>query len=283
MGQYYGWGVIPCPMCRDVNDRISHALKNNTEGALLRVEWERVNDWNSMKSPNRINMYLAANASLGKPVTDDEAVKKWLDEEKIIYSSDDFILLRNYFTDTWNMLKQAIYINDSVFADSSMVQMSIERTWWTMADKHSLSEWFPARKADLELDEDKAALYIKEKENALDKISAWKKQIDSTENSTHVLDFLKRTIFLTEKYIRLHYHLGKAAILAGLIEQMKQKVPPKKITEFETAIVELEDYVKRISQWLEVSDYPHQVFLLFNPERCQFWIRGAYSLLHALK
>ena len=286
MGQYYGWGVIPCLMYKDINSRINHALENNVDGALLRVEWERVNDWNSLMSPNRMNLYMAANATLGKPVTAEDAIQKWLNEEKFIYSKDDFTLLRNYFTDTWEILKHVIYINDSVFADSSMVQMSIERAWWTMADKHSLSEWFPVRKADLDLDENKAALYIKEKEDALSRICEWKNQIESQVTVSQGTDFLKKTVFLTERYIRLHYHLGKVAILAGLIDQIKQKdmeISGEKIAEFNAVIIELENYVKSINHWLEVSDYPHHVFLLFNPERCQFWIRGARERLEKIK
>jgi len=282
MGQYYGWGIIPCPMFRDINSRMSHALKNNVDGALLRVEWERINDWNSLMSPNRMNMYLAANAALGKPVSADDAIRKWLGEEKIIYSSDEFVLLKNYFTEIWEILLHVMYINDSVFTDSSMVQMSIERAWWTMANKHSLSEWFPARKADLELDEDKTALYIKEKEDALKKIVDWKKQIEAMDNATMISDFLKKTIFLTERYIRLNYHLGKVVLLAGFIEQMKQKgagISPEKTAEFKSAIDELEDYVKMIKQWLEVSGYTHHIFLLFNPERSQFLLNGARERL----
>ena len=282
MGQYYGWGVIPCPMFKDINDRISYALKNNVEGATLRVEWERLNDWDSLESPNRMNIFLAANACLGKPAAMDDTIRKWLSEEQVTYSEDDFACLRSYLEDSWDIVKHALYINDTVFADSSMIPMSIERAWWSMADKHSLAEWFPERKADLEMDEEKVSLYIKEKEDALNNISAWKERIDSLDHFTWITDFLKKNVLIAERYVRLHYHYGKLAILAGFIDQMKQKglaVPQEKSADLKTAINEMEEYTTFIDQWLQASDYRHHVYLLFNPERCQLWIRGAKERL----
>jgi hypothetical protein len=286
MGQFYGWGVIPCPMFKDIGARFEHALKNNVDGAVLRVEWERINDWNSLFSPNRINMFLSANRALGKPVTPETAVKKWLEEEKIIYTEEDFTLLKDYFIAIWDIIKDALYINDFVFADSSMVPMSIERAWWSMADKHSLAEWFPNRKADLEMDETKAAAYIREKEDALKKIQSWKLKFDGLARNTRIVEFLKKTGFITERYIHLHCYYGTVAILAGLTDQAKGKgrpVPGRIIDDFEKAIEDLEKYTGVLEEWLESSDMPHQIYLLFNPERCGFWIKGARERLAKLK
>ena len=278
MGQYYGWGLVPCPMFNDIEERFAGSINNNVDGAVLRVEWERVNNWNSIYNPNRINLYLTAMGAVGKRISPKEAVINWLEEEKIIYSSQDLALLVDYFLDCWNIIKGALYINDFVLADSSMIPMSIERAWWSMADKHSLAEWFPHRKTDLEMDESKAAAYIKEKKDSLEKIQYWKTRIDSTLGSSWIVDFLRKTVFITERYVDLHYHYGKVAILAGLIEQSTEKnikLSKNITTEFNEAIQELEDFAKMIEQWLQVSDLPHQVYLLFNPERCGFWVKGA--------
>ncbi|MDR1319461.1 MAG: hypothetical protein LBJ90_07535, partial [Treponema sp.] len=286
MGQFYGWGVIPCPMFEDINARFDHALKNNVEGAVLRVEWERINDWNSLFSPNRINMFLSANRALGKPVTPEEAIKKWLEEEKIIYTKEDFALLKDYFIAIWDIIKGALYIKDFVFADSSMVPMSIERAWWSMADKHSLAEWFPNRKADLEMNEEKAAAYIREKEETLKKIRAWVSKFEEITRNTRIVEFLKKTSFITERYIRLHYHYGVVAILAGLTDQTAGKgkpVPAHIVDGFEKAVKELEEYTLLLKEWFECSDMPHQLYLLFNPERCSFWVKGARERLAKLK
>jgi hypothetical protein len=286
MGQYFGCGVIPCPMFADIAARFDYALKNRVEGAVLRVEWERINNWNSLFSPNRINMFLASNWALGKSVAPGAAIQKWLDEEGIVYSSEDLTLLKDYFIEIWDIIKGALYINDFVFADSSMVPMSIERAWWSMADKHSLAEWFPDRKADLEMDETKTASYIKEKEVALKKVQAWKTRFDEINRFTWTTKFLKKTGFITERYIRLHYYYGVVAILAGLVEQTLKKgmaVPSRIITEFEKSIQELENYTKILEKWFAASDMPHQVYLLFNPERCGFWIKGAKERLKKLK
>jgi hypothetical protein len=282
MGQYYGWGVIPCPMFDDINARFNYALKHGVEGAVLRIEWERINGWHSLKSPNRINMFLAAQASQDIQANPEKAIKKWLLEEGAVYSGNDFAVLKDYFTDVWNIIKGALYINDFVFADSSMIPMTIERAWWSMADKHSLAEWFPARKQDLELDEAKTDAYLREKKTALDKILEWKEKIDALDHTTWITTFLKKTLFLTERYIRFHYYYGRVAVLAGFIQQtMKKgvKVSKEHTGALEDAVKEMEDYTKLLQEWLAASDYPHQVFMLLNPDRSLDWIKGARELL----
>jgi hypothetical protein len=155
-----------------------------------------------------------------------------------------------------------------------------------MADKHSLAEWFPGRKADLEMDEAKAAAYIREKEEALKKIRSWKSGFEGLTRNTRIVEFLKKTGFITERYICLHYHYGTVAILAGLTDQATGKgrpVPAHIVNNFEKAIKELEEYTLLLKEWFESSDMPHQLYLLFNPERCGFWIKGARERLAKLR
>ena len=282
MGQYYGWGVIPCLMYDDITARFRYADAHRVDGALLRVEWERVNDYYSVDSPNRMNLHIAAACAAGEKIPLDSFIRTWLAEERIIYTEDDFAVLKEYITQTWDIIKKALYINDFVLNDSSMVPQSIERAWWSMADKHSLAEWFPARQPDLEMDEPKADAYLKEKESALEKIVQWKKRINSFDRSTELILFLKKTINETERYILINYYYARVCILAGLVDKAGEAVSKEKAGLFKRCTDELEHAASENAVWLENSDYTHHMYLLFNPDRCLALVKGARARLEKL-
>lgn len=278
MGQYCGWGVIPCFMREDIEARFSFAHRNHVEGALLRVEWERINDYWSLDGLNRMNLLAAANAALGSSDAE-ETIETWLEEEGLIYSDEDLGLLKDYLADTWDILRRALYVNDFVLNDSSMVPPSIERAWWSMADKHSLAEWFPERRSDLDLDDGKVAAYIAEKAEAVRRIGEWKTKVDGIGSSTRVVDLLKKTVAETARYVRLHLCYGRVCLLSSLIDQKGNDASRENAGQLEAAAAELEICSAEIRDWLGRSDYPHTMYLLFNPDRCEALVKGARERL----
>jgi hypothetical protein len=283
MGQYYGWGVVPCLMGEDIAARFAFARDHGVEGALLRVEWERINDYWSLDGPNRMNLHIAAKAARGEKVEVDDILAVWLAEEKIGYSEVDFDLLMEYLSDTWAFFRGALYVKDFVLNDSSMVPTSIERAWWSMADKHSLAEWFPARRSDLDLDEEKVDRYIGEKTDSLKQIEKWRDRLDNCSAYTPVLEFLRKTISVTERYVRLHLRYGKVCLLAGLADQKGDAMSAGKKKEFEAALSDLEGCAEDNRAWLERSDFPHTLWLLFNPGRCEELVRGGRARIKGEK
>src|SRR5581483_7808660 len=59
-GQFYGMGVVPCFLYEDIEKRLSHAADLGVTGVLLRVEWERINDWWALQTLNELNLVAAA-------------------------------------------------------------------------------------------------------------------------------------------------------------------------------------------------------------------------------
>ena len=279
MGQYYGWGVLPCLQLEDIEARFAYAAANGVDGALLRVEWERINDYWSVDSPNRMNLLVAANSARGIGSSADGVVRTWLAEEGIVHSDEDVALLSQYLSETWDIFRHALYVNDFVLNDSSMVPPSIERAWWSMADKHSLAEWFPERAVDLDLDERKVDEYIAEKEQALARIEEWRKRIDGEHASTPVIEFLRKTSRETGKYVRLHLRYGTVCLLASLVDRKGGAVSERTRSMLGDAVEELERYAGEIRDWLERSDYRHQMYLLFNPDRCMVLVQGGKDRL----
>ncbi|MHB0895924.1 MAG: hypothetical protein ACYC1A_00065 [Spirochaetales bacterium] len=173
MGQFYGWGAFPCMMRADIERRITSARGNGVDGVLLRVEWERVNDWWSLDTPNRMNLHAAAVAARGLRTTDAELFRDWLEEESIDIAPASEAIAMAFLADTWDIMRKALYIHDFVFNDSSRFPLTIRRAWWSMRSKHSLGEWFPERRADMDLDAGKLESYLGEKAEALASLDAW--------------------------------------------------------------------------------------------------------------
>jgi len=283
MGQYYGWGVLPCFMREDIASRFAYAMENGAEGALLRVEWERINDHWSLDGLGRLNLLAAADCARGSLRSPEEAIERWLEEEGIVRSAADVRLLGDYLRDTWGIFRRALYVHDFVLNDSSMVPLSIERAWWSMAEKHSLAEWFPERKADLDLDEAKVTAYLAEKDEAVSLIEAWRKKVEAIDASTPVIDLLKRAVAETARYVGLHRAYGRVCILASYADLKGPSVPEGRIRELEDACDELEAYAASVRRWLEESDYRHQMYLLFNPDRCAVLVEGGRSRAEAAR
>jgi len=173
MGQFYGWGAFPCLMRNDIERRFSHACDNGVDGVLLRVEWERVNDWWSLDTTNRMNLHAAAAAARGVSMSDAELFHNWLEEESIDVAPATEAIVTAFLADTWNIMRKALYIHDFVFNDSSRFPLTVKRAWWSMRSKHSLGEWFPERAGDMNLDAAKLNAYIAEKQEALTLLDAW--------------------------------------------------------------------------------------------------------------
>lgn len=173
MGQFYGWGAFPCLMREDIGQRFSHASDNGVAGVVLRVEWERVNDWWSLDTLNRMNLHAAAAAAQDIAMTDETLLHAWLEEESIELAPATEALAADFLADTWVIIRKALYIHDFVLNDSSRFPLTIKRAWWSMRSKHSLGEWFPDRKKDLDLDASKLNAYLEEKLEAVALLDGW--------------------------------------------------------------------------------------------------------------
>lgn len=282
MGQYYGWGLIPCFMRDDIEARFSYARRHGVDGAVLRVEWERLNDYWSLDGPNRMNMLLCANAALGRPNDPAAVIARWLHEEGVSFSADELALLTAYLNGTWSILKKALYINDFVLNDSSMVPPSIERGWWSMDDKHSLSEWAPDREGELQLSDERLKTYLAEKDAAVQEIEQWHARIAALDADSWVMSFLRRTVALTRRYVQLFAAMGRLCLYAGLADQRGASLGAADREALADAATELQAQADQARAWLDASDLRHHIYLLFNPDRCEALVAGARARLERL-
>jgi hypothetical protein len=164
-GQFYGWGLLPCLVQRDIAERFAFGRENGVSGALLRVEWERVNDLWALETPNRMNLIAAAALAQGETPSEQQVCATWLAEEGLDVTAAPW--LAAVMQRSWPLVQAALYVGGHVFADCSMFPRSMGRAFWTMERKHSVMDWDPSRRGELDADAARCEGLVAEKADAL--------------------------------------------------------------------------------------------------------------------
>lgn len=267
MGQFYGWGAFPCVMAADIAQRFGHFRLHGVNGAILRVEWERVNDWWSLDTPNRMNLFIAAKACNGVIVNETAALENWIEEEGIEVDDEAKSLAASYLADTWHIIRRALYINDFVFNDSSRYPMTQERGWWSMKDKHSLASWDPSRKEDLDLDEEKLDAYLVEKDDALALLRDWIERASALGDRALPFPFFSN-MHLFEEYVEGWRIAGRLCLLSKALSNPRLFKRWEDLSrDFQSAKEEAALFSKRLSSQASQGGQRHQYAMLADPAR----------------
>jgi hypothetical protein len=165
LGQFFGWGLMPCFVRDDLARRIAHATAAGATGGLFRIEWERINDLWVLETLNALNLIAAASLAKGESPTARSICAIWLREQGL--DTDAAPWLAGIMEQTWPVIRGTLFVDDFVFADCSMFPRSVGRAWWTMERKHSLAEWDPSRADDLTLTAARLDVLLAEKQAAL--------------------------------------------------------------------------------------------------------------------
>jgi len=232
------------------------------------VEGDRVNDWWSLDPPNRMNLRAAAAAARGLPMADAALFSGWLDEESIDIGAETAALTAAFLGDTWTIMRKALYINDFVFNDSSRFPLTVERAWWSMRSKHSLGEWFPERRADMELDASRLNAYLEEKREALATLDTWIAKLETIEPSEKSkIPFLAKLGDFRD-YILGWQVVGSLCLLAEAVkgQAMADERPALK-TRLAAAVGEARAYAARIRVEQDRRSDRHQYAMLADPAR----------------
>ena len=165
MGQFYGWGLFPCLALDDLRARFAHAAACGVSGCLLRVEWERINDYWSLDTLNEMNLIAAASLAHGRAITAVDAARQWLVRQG--WPESPAAWLAAIMERTWPIIEGALYLNGFVFADNSMYPRSLGRAWWGMEVRDALHTWQPARAPDLRMSAARVQALLDEKQQAV--------------------------------------------------------------------------------------------------------------------
>jgi hypothetical protein len=285
MGQFYGWGLFPCLALDDLNHRIDHATKSGVSGALLRVEWERINDHWSLDTLGEINLIAAASLIGGKPITATQACANWLAAHYQPVAAAPW--LASILSRTWPIIRQALYANDFVFADNSMYPRSLSRAWWGMEVRDALHTWDPSRIADLQMTEAKVSALIAEKHEAVRLITALATDVrradPSIPDSLHAM--LVETFDRYEIYIDGFLACAEVCVLARWLNPAHRSDDgpgPDGPIALAAALERLDAFTAKIRDITEQANLRHQLVMLIDHRRAGDIAREGHELLRTL-
>jgi hypothetical protein len=266
MGQFFGWGLMPCFVLEDLRARLKHWQSCNVEGGIFRIEWERINDLDCLDTLNETNLIAAAALARGIRVETADVCLHWLASKG--WAEHNARWLADILDRTLPVVRHAAYINDAVSADNSMLPRSIQRAWWGMETRDSLAVWDTRRATDLDLDRAKVDAYVREKDDALAAAKALVERVrqSSAEVQAELKAYVERQFIYFDTWVE---GLGLGAKIC-VYQRWLARTPDPIRTDIETMagfLEQLARYAAKIQALSEDSSVPHQVVMLLDYRR----------------
>jgi hypothetical protein len=269
LGQFFGWGVMPCMVLDDLRPRMAHWRACGVQGAIFRIEWERINDLDCLDTLNEINLIAGAAWAMGDDIGADEACRRWLGQRG--WDMSQAAWLAGMLARTQSIVQHAAYINGFVSADNSMLPRSIQRAWWGMEVRDSLIPWAPEREGDLVLDRDRAEAYVREKDDALAAARALMADIAGGQGRADatLLHYLTSEFAHFETWVEGLVLCAKICIHSRWLGQIGVGAGARlaDLEDLERWLAQLRDYARRVQALADDSRIPHQRVMLFDPRR----------------
>lgn len=265
MGEYFGFGVMPCILIDDIRRRIRHALANGAKGFTLRVDWEALPSHSAFDTVNVLNVYAGAMLSQDPDMPAQEIYRAYLEEYRLYgpglsreAREDCTKALMEILDGTWSVMKKTVYMHDFLFSSNSKIPADIRHGDFLSKEHHGLQKWFPERGHDLDMTKENVASLLEEKDEALREIGLLYDRI-AAGNPGLAPDFYSRLVSQFEMY-RLYVEMFRATSRVYLMVKGAEVLQDKR--QAYEALKELQDVEERIGRYrFPVFAYPGSVLL----------------------
>ena len=307
MGQFFGWGLMPCLVLDDLVERLPRWAAAGVSGAIFRIEWERINDLDAFDTLAEINLIAAAALARGEDIDSVSACRAWIASCQVAparlssVATDAAMLatltaasaaaatsarfeataawLAGILDVTLPIIRDACYIDGHVSADNSMLPRSIQRAWWGMEARDSLAIWDHARADDLNLDRAKLARYLRQKDDALAGARALVARLrEPADDVEPVIKAWVETQFRHYAYwvegLRL---CARACLYSRWLATGAASAEDR--DAFVATVEAIEGYLTSGDAIANDSRIPHQVTMLVDPKRAMDIVREARAQL----
>lgn len=277
MGQFFGWGVLPCFAFDDLKARLARWRARGAAGAIFRTEWERINDLSCFDGLNETNLIAAAALAGGEEIGPAEICRRWLAARGFPDAAAPW--LAALLAGTWPVVRRAAYMNGHVFADNSMFPRSIGRCWWGMEVRDSLAAWDPARAADLALDRAKLDALLAEKDEAVALAKALIARVEAGDPALGpaLHRWLKRAFAHYDTWAEGLLLSARVCLYARWAEDGKANRGD--LAQLRAAIEALEEFGAGIGALAADPGTPHQRAMLIDPRRAADVAREGRAVL----
>ena len=288
MGQFFGWGVMPCLILDDIAGRLPRWTDAGATGAIFRIEWERINDLDAFDTLAEINLIASAAIARDEAIDSTAACRRWIGSRAGSAPLDAVTIdrtaawLAGVLDVTLSIVRGAAYIGDHVSADNSMLPRSIQRAWWGMESRDSLAVWDESRAPDLVLDRARLERYLREKDDAL--AAAQRLVARIGEAADGVDPSIAR--WVRSQFDHYVYWIEGLRLCAHACLWARWLQDGSAITDADrdalaATIDALDRYAARGRAIADDSRVPHQVVMLIDPQRAMDIVREARAQLSA--
>lgn len=265
MGEYFGFGVMPCILIDDIRARIRYALNNRARGFTARVDWEALPSHSVFDTVNVLNVYASALLSQNPDLLAEEIYRAYLEEYglfKAELNEEDkegcIESLMDTLGRTWDVMRKTVYMHDFLFSSNSKIPADIRHGDFLSKEHHGLQKWFPQRADDLDITEDNIVFLLQEKDEALTEIEQLYNRI-SEKNPGLTSEFYGRLVSQFEMY-RLYVEMFRATARVYLMVKGATILQDKR--QAYEALEELKSVENRIGTYrLPVFSYPGSVLI----------------------
>ncbi len=185
-GQYFGWGMAPSIMTDDLIHRLRYGRECNAKGFIMRTDWEGIQDHSCFDTVNLVNLYAAAMFGENPDTDKREIYTRWLTEEKLIEEGLSPTLLKktlewiiNLLEQTWPVVRSTLFVNGTVFSDSSAFHVNLRQSTWIAETLHSLKDWTSDADNALRLQSENTKKILDEKGDAVNRSNVLYGQVTS--------------------------------------------------------------------------------------------------------
>ncbi len=268
LGQFFGWGVMPCFVLDDLVARVPRWRAAGATGAILRIEWERINDLDALDNLATLNLIAGAALIGGGPAPDAEAVcRLWLRAEG--HPETNAPWLAGIMAATLPVVRGALYTDGFVTADNSMLPRSVARAWWGAEMRDGLACWAPDRADGLVLDRARLGVLLAEKDAALKAARSLVARIQ--ERAPGVDPALHAAIVAAfrhfEAWVEGHCLAAHVCLLARFLAHQNAAARTEDEAALGIAIAALREFAERLAPLARDPTVPHQVVMLLDHQR----------------
>jgi hypothetical protein len=283
LGQFFGWGLMPCLVLDDLQPRMARWREAGVEGIVLRIEWERINDLDALDTLNEINLLAAAAGASGEDIDAVEACRRWLVDRSI--DPLQAAWLARLLMQTQAIVQKAAYINGFVSADNSMLPRSIERAWWGMEVRDALIPWASEREGDLVLDREKVQAYLGEKDEALVATRSLIAQIAGIDGTVdaELQAYVASEFRHFEIWVEGLGLCAKVCLYGRWLTQSGAEVREGDLGALEDWLLKLRGYAERVHRLAADSRIPHQRVMLVDPRRALDIVREGEAVVQSVR
>ncbi|MCJ0762752.1 hypothetical protein [Variovorax terrae] len=273
MGQFFGWGCMPCLVLDDLRRRMAHWQAHGVEGGIFRIEWERINDLDALDTLNEINLIGAAALARGQDIDAAQACRRWLAERGWDEGAAGW--LAALLERTEPVVRRAAYIDGFVSADNSMLPRSIERAWWGMENRDSLAVWAPERAGDLQLDRRRLERALAEKDEALALARALVADVRRAAPAvdTRVQAFVQAGFAHFDTWVEGLELCAKVCLYARWLGDPQAGHREDDHKALSRLLEALERHADTVQALARTGSVPHQYIMLMDPRRAHDIIR----------